>query len=194
MFCAIALGALWRPLGVVHFLVCATRVLQWGSKKLQKQFKTNGLGRFGGILLGRPTWTIRTKHAFPCSARLVFHVCKTFPCSVALIFFDEIALPCRRRSIFIRSAPSGGSGLVCLDRSVWTGLSGSGLTGSDLFGSGLSGSGHSGSGLSGSDLSASRQSDPVCLDALCLDPVCLLICLSIYLSVCQQLQSYKRCF
>ena len=52
MFCAIALGALWRPLGVVHFLVCATRVLQWASKKLQKQFKTTGLGRFGGIFFG----------------------------------------------------------------------------------------------------------------------------------------------
>ena len=86
MFCAIALGALWRPLGVVHFLVCANRVLQWGSKKFQKQFKTNGLRRFGGILFGRPTWTIRTTNAFPCSARLVFHVCEAFSCSVALIF------------------------------------------------------------------------------------------------------------
>ena len=124
-------------------MVCATRVLQWGSKKLQKHVKTNGLGRFGGILLGRPTWTIRTKNAFPCSVRLVFHFCKAFPCSVALIFVDEIALPCRRRSIFIRSAPSGGSGLVCLDWSVWTCLSGPVCL------------------------------DPVCLDPVCLDPVCL---------------------
>ena len=148
MFCAIALGALWRPLGVVHFLVCATWVLQWGSKKLQKHIKTHGLGRFEGILLGRPTWTIRTTNAFPCSARLVFHFCKAFPCSVALIFFDEIAFPCRWRSIFIRSAPSGGSGLVCLDWSVWTGLSGPVCL------------------------------DPVCLDPVCLDPVCLdLVCL-----------------
>ena len=113
------MAALWRPLGLLHFLVCATRVLQWGSKKLQKQFKTNGLGRFGGILLGRPTWTIWTTNAFPCSVRLVFRFCKAFPCSVALIFIDEIAFPCRRRSIFIRSAPSGGSELVCLDGSVW---------------------------------------------------------------------------
>ena len=52
MFCVIALGALWHPLGVVHFLVCATRVLQRDSKKLQKQFKTSGLEHFWGILLG----------------------------------------------------------------------------------------------------------------------------------------------
>ena len=93
--------------------------------------------------MGRPTWTIRTTNAFPCSVRLVFHFCKAFPCSVALIFFDEIAFPCRWRSIFIRSAPSGGSGLVCLDWSVWTGLSGPVCL------------------------------DPVCLDPVCLDPVCL---------------------
>ena len=158
MFCAIALEALWRPLGVVSFSVWAPRVLQWSLKKRQKVFKNNGLGRFGGILLGRPTWTIRTKNAFPCSVRLVFHFCKAFPCSVALIFFDEIAFPCRWRSIFIRLAPSGGSGLVCLDRSVWTGLSGSGLSGSGLSGSRLSGSGLSGFRLSGSGLSGSLQS------------------------------------
>ena len=45
MFCAIALGALWCPLGVVHFLVCATRVLQWGSKKLQKHVNKNKWGK-----------------------------------------------------------------------------------------------------------------------------------------------------
>ena len=148
MFCAIALGALWCPLGVVHFLVCATRVLQWGSKKLQKQLKTNGLGRFGGIPLGRPTWTIRTKNAFPCSVRLVFHFCKVLPCSVALIFIDEIAFPCRRRSICIRSAPSGGSELVCLDGSVWIRSVCPVCLGPVCL-------------------------DPVCLDPVCLDPVCL---------------------
>ena len=148
MFCAIALGALWRPLGVVHFLVCANRVLRWASKKVQKQFKTNGLRRFGGILFGRPTWTIRTTNAFPCSARLVFHVCEAFPCSVGLIFLNEIAFPCRRRSICTRSAPSGGSELSCLDGSVWTGLSGPAC------------------------LDPVRL-DPVCLDPVCLDPVCL---------------------
>ena len=100
MFCAIALGALWRPLGVALCLLCATRVLQWDSQKLQKHVKTNGLGRFLGILLRRPTQTTWTKNAFPCSVRLVFHVCKTLPCSVTLIFIDEIALPCRRRFIF----------------------------------------------------------------------------------------------
>ena len=139
-------------------MVCATRVLQWGSKKLQKHFKTNGLGRFWGILLGRPTWTIWTTNAFPCSVRLVFHFCKAFLCSVAPIFIDEIAIPCRWRSIFVRSAPSGGSELVCLDGSVWTGLSGSGLPGSGLLGSGVSGSCLSGSCLSGSGLSGSLQS------------------------------------
>ena len=46
------MGALWHPLGLPHFLVCATRVLQWGSNKHQKQLKINGLGRFGGTLLG----------------------------------------------------------------------------------------------------------------------------------------------
>ena len=155
MFCAIALGALWRPLGVVHFLVCATRVLQWGSKKLQKQFKTHSLGHFGGILLGRLTWTIWTTNAFPCSVRLVFHFCEAFPCSAALVFIDEIAFPCRWRSICTRSAPSGGSELSCLDGSVWTGLSRSGLPGSCLLGSGVPGSGLSGSSVPGSGLSGS---------------------------------------
>ena len=152
MFCAIALGALWRPLGVVQFLVCAIRVLQWGSKKLQKHIKTNGLGRFGGILLGRPTWTIRTTNAFPCSARLVFHFCKALPCSVALIFLTKL----RSHAGGVRfssdrphlvgldwSVWTGLSGPVCLDRSVWTGLSGPVCL------------------------------DPVCLDPVCLDPVCL---------------------
>ena len=156
MFCKIALGALWHPLGVVHFLVCAPRVLQWDSKKLQKQFKTNGLEHFWGILLGRLTWTIWTTDAFPCSVRLVFHFCEALPCSVALIFIDEIAFPCRWRSICIRLAPSGGSELICLDRSVWTGLSGSGLPGSGLLVSGVSGSCLSGSGVL----------DPLCLDAV----------------------------
>ena len=66
------MGALWRPLGLPHFLVCATRVLQWGSNKRQKQFKINGLGRFFGTLLGGPISTIPTKNTFPCSATLVF--------------------------------------------------------------------------------------------------------------------------
>ena len=132
MFCAIALGALWRPLGVAHVLLCATRVLQWDSQKLQKHIKSNGLAHVWGILLGRLTWTIWTTNAFPCSVRLVFHFCEAFPCSVALIFIDEIAFPCRWRSICTRLAPFGGSELICLDRSVWTVLSGSGLPGSGL--------------------------------------------------------------
>ena len=32
MFGAIAWGALWRPLGLLHFWVCATRVLRWGKQ------------------------------------------------------------------------------------------------------------------------------------------------------------------
>ena len=136
-------------------MVCATRVLQWDSPKLQKHFKTNGLGQFFGILLGRLTWAIWTANAFPCSVRLVFHFCEAFSCSAALIFIDEIAFPCRRRSICTRSAPSGGSELSCLDGSVWTGLSGSGLPGSGLLGSGVSGSFLSGSGVPASGLSGS---------------------------------------
>ena len=80
------MGALWRPLGLLHFLVCATRVLQWASNKRQKQFKINGLGRFLGTLLGRPIWTIPTKNTFPCSATLVSHFREAFSCSVALVF------------------------------------------------------------------------------------------------------------
>jgi len=171
MFCAIALGALWRLLGVIHFLVCATRVLQWDSKKLQKQFKTHGLGHFGGILLGRLTWTIWTTSAFPCSVRLVFHFCEAFPCSVALIFIDEIAFLCWWSSICARSAPSGGSELSCLDGSVWTGLSRSGLPGSGLLGSGVSGSGLSGSSVPGSGLSGSCLSGFLWIRSIWISPI-----------------------
>jgi hypothetical protein len=80
------MGALWRPLGLLHFLVCAPRVLQWGSNKLRKHLKINGLGRFLGTLLGRPIWTMRTKNAFPCSVVLILNFWEAFPCSVALVF------------------------------------------------------------------------------------------------------------
>ena len=80
------MGALWRPLGLLHFLVCATRVLQWASNKRQKQFKINGLGRFLGTLLGRPIWTIPTKNTFPCSAALVLHFREAFSCNATLVF------------------------------------------------------------------------------------------------------------
>jgi hypothetical protein len=56
MFRAIALGALWRPLGLIYFLMCTTKVLRWGSKQLQKQFKTHGLGRFRGTHVGGTIW------------------------------------------------------------------------------------------------------------------------------------------
>ena len=79
------MAALWRPLGLLHFLVCPTRVLQWSSKKRQKHIKINGLGRFWGTLLGRPIWTMWTKNAFPCSVLLVSHFPEAFPCSVALV-------------------------------------------------------------------------------------------------------------
>ena len=86
VFCAIALGALWPPLRLLHFLVCPNRVLQWGSQKRPKHFKINGLGRFWGTLLGRPIWTRRTKNTFPCSAALVLHFPEAVPCSAALPF------------------------------------------------------------------------------------------------------------
>ena len=56
MFGAIALGALSSPLGLVHFSVCATRVIRWGSKKDQKHIKMNGLSCFRGSHFGRPIW------------------------------------------------------------------------------------------------------------------------------------------
>ena len=56
MFGAIALGALWRPLGVIHFLVCTKWVLRRTSKNVQKHFKINGLERFLGTRFGRPIW------------------------------------------------------------------------------------------------------------------------------------------
>ena len=80
------MGALGRPLGLLHFLVCATRVLQWASNKRQKQFKINGLGHFFGSLLGTPIWTMRTTNTFPCSAALVLHFPEALPCSAALVF------------------------------------------------------------------------------------------------------------
>ena len=54
MFGAIALGALWHPLELIHFLVCTTRVLRSGSKKVPKHLKINGLGRFRGTHVGGP--------------------------------------------------------------------------------------------------------------------------------------------
>ena len=61
------------------------RLLQWSSKKRQKQFKINTFGCFRGAPLGRPCWTMLTKKAFPCSVALVFHFCGALPCSVALV-------------------------------------------------------------------------------------------------------------
>ena len=123
------MGALWRPLGLPHFLVCATRVLQWGSTKRQKQFKINGLGCFLGTLLRRPIWTIPTKNTFPCSVVLVlgfptwapsargrtrrglhesapmqrgarFFPKKAFPCSAPLKVLSVTSAPARSRVTF----------------------------------------------------------------------------------------------
>ena len=77
--------ALWRPLGLVHFLALAFRVLQWDSKEHPKQFKINGLERFEGIYFGGPTWTMQMENTFPWSVALVFRFAKALPCSVALV-------------------------------------------------------------------------------------------------------------
>ena len=54
MFGAIALGALWRPLDLIHFLVCTKRVLRWMSTNVQKHLNINGLERFRGTHFGGP--------------------------------------------------------------------------------------------------------------------------------------------
>ena len=76
MFCASALGALWRPLGVTIFLAPLSGVLRCPPKKRQKQFKNNGLGHFRGVLFGPSIWTFRSARAFPCSMALVFRFSK----------------------------------------------------------------------------------------------------------------------
>ena len=85
MFCAIALGALWHPLGVVSFCVCALRVLQWSLRKGQKVFKNNGLGDLFGTRFGGSIWNVQTAKAFPCSVALVSVSAGALPCSVALV-------------------------------------------------------------------------------------------------------------
>ena len=79
------MAALWHPLGLLHFLVCPHRVLQWGSKKRPKWLKINGLGHCLGTLLGRPIWIIQTQIAFPCSVAFILHFREAFPCSVAFV-------------------------------------------------------------------------------------------------------------
>ena len=54
MFGAIALGALWRPLELIYFLMCKKWVFGWISKNVQNYFKINGLERFQGTHLGGP--------------------------------------------------------------------------------------------------------------------------------------------
>ena len=88
------MGALGRPLGLIHFFMCATRVLRWGPKKLQKHLKTHGFQLFLGTHLGRPIWTMWKKNVFSCSVALILHVCRAFSCSVALVLHFWKALPC----------------------------------------------------------------------------------------------------
>ena len=52
MFRAIALGALWRPLELMHFLVCTKWGLRWISKNVQKHLELIGLERFRGTHFG----------------------------------------------------------------------------------------------------------------------------------------------
>ena len=80
------MGALWRLLGLLHLLVCATRVLQWGSKKRPKQFEINGLGMFFCDPFGETNLDHSDRNTFPCSAALVLDLRKAFSCSVALVF------------------------------------------------------------------------------------------------------------
>ena len=56
MFRAIALGALWRPLELIYFLMCKKWVFGWISKNVQNYLKINGLERFQGTHLGGPIW------------------------------------------------------------------------------------------------------------------------------------------
>ena len=56
MFGAIALGALWRPLELIHFLMCKKWVFGWSSKNVRNYLKINGLERFQGTHLGGPIW------------------------------------------------------------------------------------------------------------------------------------------
>ena len=131
------MGALWRPLGLLHFLVCATRVLQWASNKRQKQFKINGLGRCLGTLLGRPIWTIPPKNMFPCSAALVLYFREAFSCSVALVFgfltFPWVLQhgPVRVSKTFIKPMPF----CICLKRieKEWHARSGDKIPNSSKF-------------------------------------------------------------
>ena len=82
MFGAIALAALWRPLGLIHFLVCTTTVRRWSSRKVRKHVKTNGLGRFRGTHFGG----LSSAKSVPMQRGTRFQVFQAFPCNVALVF------------------------------------------------------------------------------------------------------------
>ena len=75
MFGAIALGALWRPLELIHFLVCTKWVLRWTSKNGQKHLKINGLKRFQGTRFAGP---ISTK-SVPMQRGARFQVFRSVP-------------------------------------------------------------------------------------------------------------------
>ena len=90
-----------------------------------------------------------------------FSCLRSVPMQRGAHFFKRNCIPMQASLDFHPIGPiwwvwTGLSGLICLDRSVWTGLSGSGPSGSGLSGSGLSGSGLSGFRLSGSCLDLSN--------------------------------------
>ena len=103
MFRAIALGALWRPLGVVYFLMRTKWVLRWNSKNVQNYLKITGLERFWRTLLGTPIWTMWTKITLPCSVALVLHFFRAFLCSVALVLHFWKTFSCSVAHDFIFS-------------------------------------------------------------------------------------------
>ena len=43
---ALAMAALWRPLGLLHFLVCPTWLLQWGPPLTSELSKSKWFGAF----------------------------------------------------------------------------------------------------------------------------------------------------
>jgi len=69
MFGAIALGALWRPLELIQFWVCTTRVLRPGFEKDLKHFKITSLGRFRKAHF----WGPISAKSVSCSVALVLH-------------------------------------------------------------------------------------------------------------------------
>jgi len=68
------MGALRRPLGLLHFLVCATRVLQWGSNNTSKTIKNKRFGAFWGDSFGETNMDHPDTNRVPmeCGAHFAF--------------------------------------------------------------------------------------------------------------------------